>query len=106
MLRLLLLTAWASASGATSTATTTPPPATTCRPSPRLSYPVQRITTGADGALTLPFSVAATMPTWTNDNPEITSVTPQAGTAGVGDYAPKPRDYYFFTLAGPGIPSS
>jgi len=73
---------------------------------PGLSYPVQWTTTGPDGALTMPFCVCATIATWTNDQPQITSVTPQPGTAGVGDYAPSPHDYFFFTLTGPGIPSS
>ncbi|HEU5344619.1 MAG TPA: hypothetical protein VFU60_09760 [Ktedonobacterales bacterium] len=73
---------------------------------PGLSYPVQWITLGADGSLTLPYCVCATMLTWANDAPQITSVTPQPGTAGVGDYAPKAGDYFFFTLGGSGAPVS
>lgn len=72
---------------------------------PGLSYPIQWITLSAEGTLTLPTCVCATMSTWTNDAPQITSVTPQPGASGVGDYAPKPNDYFFFTLGG-GEPSA
>jgi hypothetical protein len=69
---------------------------------PGLSYPAQWITLGADGSLTLPYCVCATMSTWTNDTPQITSVTPQPDGTGVGDYAPRPGNSFFFTLGGYG----
>ena len=69
---------------------------------PGLNYPVQWITLGADGSLTLPYCVCATIPIWTNDTPQITSVTPQPDASGVGDYAPTPGDSFFFTLGGYG----
>jgi hypothetical protein len=69
-----------------------------------MSYPVQWLALDATGGATVTFCVCAIIPTWTNEHPLITSVTPQPNEAGVGSYGPKARDYFFFTLGVPDAP--
>lgn len=73
---------------------------------PGLSYPVQWAALDSTGALSLSFCVCAVIPIWASGHPQLTSVTPQPTGADVGDYAPKPGDYFFFTLGAPGISRS